>query len=317
MTALSHRSKIIVAFTALYALWGSTFLFIRFAIETIPPIVMSGVRFAVAGGALVAWALARGATPPTMREWRWATLIGTLMLALGNFAVVWSELRIASGLAALVIGSMPIWLVILDAMSPGGKRPAAPVVAGIVIGLAGVALLVDPSPGAGHATVALVVVLTGGAIAWAVGSILSRYAPQPDAPLLATGIQMLCGGAVLLIAAASTGDLSSLHVSQVTVKSALSLLYLTVFGSIIGFTAYIWLLKNVAMAKVATYSYVNPLIAVALGWAIAGERVTPRIITAALVILSSVALITVRGGSRRKPDDHVSATASSNDFARR
>lgn len=292
MPALSLRTKIVLAFLALYVLWGSTFLAIRYAIETIPTLLMASLRFLLAGGALVAWARSRGAAWPGVREWRSAFVIGTLMLALGNYAVVWAEQRIPSGLAALVIASMPIWLLVLDAMSPGGKRPTAPVVAGIVIGLGGVALLVDPSPGAGHVSIAGILVLTGGAIAWAVGSIYSRHAPQSDVPLMATGMQMLAGGVVLAVAAVVAGQLRNFAIGNVSLVSAVSVLYLVTFGSIIGFTAYIWLLKVVATAKVATYSYVNPLIAVFLGWAIAGEPVTRRILLAAAIILSSVALIT-------------------------
>lgn len=305
MPVLSHRARIIVAFLALYVLWGSTYLAIKYAIAGIPPLLMAGSRFLVAGAALYLLQRSRGAERPMRSQWLASAVTGTLMLGIGNFAVVWSETRVASGVVALVVAIVPIWMVMLDAMRPEGRRPTRLTMAGIAMGLFGVSLLVDLSGSMGGASsggarvdpLALAVMLCG-TLSWAVGSIYSKGASSPRDALLGAAMQMLVAGALLSIAWLAIAQPRAYSATQVDARAAWSWLYLVIFGSIIGYTAYIWLLKEVSAAKVATYSYVNPLIAVLLGWGLGGEPLTSRIVIATVVILGSVALITVRGSAK-------------------
>ena len=317
MPALTHRTRIIVAFAALYVLWGSTYLAIKYAIAGIPPLLMAGSRFLVAGALLYAVERWRGSEPPTRAQWLASSVTGALMLGGGNYAVVWSETRVASGVVALVVAAVPIWMIILDAMRPGGKRPGLLTILGIVIGMAGVSLLVDfsgamggASSGGAHIDPFALVALLAGTFSWALGSIYSKGASQPKDALLGAATQMLAGGALLFVLSLATGQAWSFSLARLDGRAAWSWAYLVVFGSIIGYTAYIWLLKEVSAAMVSTYSYVNPLIAVLLGWSLGGEALTPRIAAATAVILGSVALITVRGNA--KP-----TAASSNGDTRR
>jgi drug/metabolite transporter (DMT)-like permease len=289
-------------FGAVYVIWGSTYLAIRFALESLPPFLMAGVRFVVAGAVLYAWTRrARGVAPPTRTEWWGTAVVGGLLLLGGNGAVVWAEQFIPSGLAALLVATVPLWMVVLD-WAGGGERPGPGVVLGLTVGLAGVGLLVD-TPGVEiNDTMELLgagaVVL--GALSWAVGSLHSRRASLPASPRLATAMQMLTGGGLLLVAGVLAGEPARFDPGAVTFRSAAALLYLVVAGSLVAFSAYIWLLRHASPARVSTYAYVNPVVALFLGWALAGEPLTPRTLLAAAVILGSVALITVRGGARRR-----------------
>lgn len=300
-----HRLRLILAFAAVYVIWGSTYLGIRLAIATIPPFLMAAARFVVAGAILVVWARARGARMPTRVEWRTAAVIGFLLLLGGNGGVVWAEQRVTSSLTALIVAAEPLWVVILDWIRPGGKRPTLAVSAGLVVGFAGVALLISPSRVAGEGGVDLVgaAVLTYACVSWAIGSIYSRHAPAPASPLMATGSNMLAGSAFFLVAALATGEFARLDVAAITTRSWLALAYLTVFGALIGFTAYLWLLKNTTLAKASTYAYVNPVIAVVLGWLIAGEPMAARTLVAAAIIIAGVVTISTvqyaRSGARR------------------
>lgn len=305
MPMLSRRARIVVAFLALYVLWGSTYLAIKYAIIDIPPLLMAGSRFLVAGGALYVLQRWRGAERPLGGQWLASAITGTLMLGGGNYAVVWSETRVASGVVALIVAAVPIWMVILDAMRPEGRKPSWLTVAGIAVGLFGVSLLVDftgsmggASSGGAHVDPIALVVLLLGTLCWAVGSIYSKGSSQPADALLGAAMQMLTGGALLTGLAFLTGQASGFSPQAITPRSAWGWIYLVVFGSIVGYTAYIWLLKVVSAARVATYSYVNPLIAVLLGWALGGEPLTSRIAVATVIILGSVALISVRGTPR-------------------
>lgn len=294
----ARRAWIIAALAAVYIIWGSTYLAIRFAVETLPPFLMAAVRFLVAGGVLYGWRRAKGFPRPTRSQWREATIVGGLMLLGGNGGVVWAEQWIESGTAALIVATVPLWMVILDWLSPGGRAPRRMVWAGIAVGLAGVAILFG-APDDGEMYTAGWVVLVGASISWAVGSIYSRSAALP-APLLATGMQMLAGGALLLVAGVVTGELRGLDPTAFSTRSVLSLLYLIVFGALIGYSAYVWLLRVTTPAVASTYAYVNPVVAVFLGWMLAGEALTPRIMVASGVIVGAVALIT-RAGRRPRP----------------
>ncbi|HEX6307669.1 MAG TPA: EamA family transporter [Longimicrobiales bacterium] len=302
MATAPSRAKIIAAFAAVYIIWGSTYLAILYAIETLPPFLMAGTRFLAAGGLLYGWSIVRAPRRPTRPEWSAALIIGALLLLGGNGAVVWAEQSVPSGVAALLVAITPCWMVLLDWVWHGSARPGIRTVLGLLLGFGGIVLLIGPSAltGAGQVPVAGAGVLLFGSLCWATGSIYSRRAPAPAGGLLFTGMQMLCGGALLIGAGAVTGELSRLDPAGVSLRSLLALGYLLVFGSIIGFSAYVWLLRVSTPARVATYAYVNPVVAVLLGWAIAGEALTLRMGAAALIIIAGVALITIEEQSRRR-----------------
>jgi drug/metabolite transporter (DMT)-like permease len=291
----NERGMLLAAFAALYLVWGSTYLAIRYAIDTLPPFLMAGARFVVAGAILYLWARARGAGRPPAIHWRSAAIVGGFLLLGGNAGVVWAELRVPTGLAALLVATVPLWMVILDALRPGGRRPSGRVILGVGLGLAGVALLVGRGQFAGGGAVdplgALALVLAS--LAWAIGSLYSKTAKLPTSPLLATGMEMLSGGALLLVAGTLTGEWATIDLAHVTLRSWLALGYLVTFGSLIGFTAYIYVLARTTPAMATTYAFVNPVVAVFLGWAFAGEPVSARTLIAAAVIVAAVVVITV------------------------
>jgi drug/metabolite transporter (DMT)-like permease len=293
-----RQGKIVAAFAAVYLIWGSTYLAIRFAIETIPPHLMASVRFLVAGAILYAWARARGAPRPTFQNWRAAAIVGGLLLLGGNGAVVWAETRVPSGVTSLLVATVPIWMALLDARSNGGRRPAPAVIGGLVLGLGGLALLLAPGRLAGRVDLLGAGALIVGSFSWAFGSILSRTAKLPKSGFLAAAMEMLTGGVWLLLFGLVTGQGGQLTMSALSAKSLASLAYLIVFGSLVGFTAYIWLLGATTASRVSTYAYVNPVVAVLLGWAFAGEAMTLRTMLASAVIVAAVALI-IRYGARR------------------
>ncbi|MGH9465145.1 MAG: drug/metabolite exporter YedA [Thermoanaerobaculia bacterium] len=285
---------------SIYLIWGSTYVAIRFAIESLPGFLMAGARFVVAGALLYAWARWRGAPRPRLVEWRWATAIGALLLTVGNGGVVWAERSVPSGLAALLIATVPLWMVVLESLSPGGRRAGPQVWIGLGLGLAGLALLFGPGAltGGGSVAPAGAVVLVAASVAWSYGSLLTRRAKLPESALLAAAMQMLAGGALLALAGTAAGEWGSFDPAAVTLRSWVSLAYLSVFGSIIAFTAYIWLLQVTSATLVSTYAFVNPVIAVLLGWALAGEALNGRIALAAAVIIAGVVVITTARGAR-------------------
>ncbi len=290
----AERAEIVLAFAAIYVIWGSTYLAIRFAIETLPPLLMAAVRFLIAGAVLYAWVRARGTPAPRRDEWLATTIVGGLLLLGGNGAVVWAEQRVPSGVTALLVALVPLWMVLLEWRGRGGARPDAGTVAGLALGLGGLLLLVGPEQvlGGGHIDHAGAVVLALGTLSWAAGSLYSRHAHLPAAPMLATAMEMLCGGALLLVAAGVRGEFAQADLGAISLRSALSFAYLVVFGSLVAFTAYIWLLRATTPARASTYAYVNPVVAMLLGWALAGEPLSPRTLLAAAVIVTAVVLIT-------------------------
>jgi drug/metabolite transporter (DMT)-like permease len=299
----THALLVVACFLALYLIWGSTYLAIRWALSSFPPFLMAGIRFVFAGGIMYAWLMLRGQQEQlTFKHWRSAAIIGGLLLVCGNGGVVWAAQTIPSGLVSLFVSVMPIWVVLLDWLRPGGKAPSLPVIAGLIVGFAGVTLLISngelPNGGIDWLGTGLLILSP---LAWSAGSLFSRQASLPKSPLLATAMEMLCGGAFMLVIALCCGEFTRFQPAHVTLPALLSLLYLAVFGSIIGFSSYIWLLKVVSPARVATYAYVNPLVAVFLGWSLAGEPVGPRTILAASVILASVALITNHQSHSKDP----------------
>jgi drug/metabolite transporter (DMT)-like permease len=292
---------IVGAFAAVYIIWGSTYLAIRFAVESIPPFMMAGARHFVAGIALFAFARLRGMGTPTWSQWRDAAIAGTLMLVIGNGGVSWAEQHVASGTTALLVALVPLWMVLLDWLRPGGVRPRALVAAGLAVGFAGVGLLAR-GHGEHHESAYgwSVAVLMAAAISWAYGSVFNRTAKKPASPFLGVAMQMIAGGAVLFGLAATQGEFGHFHPAQVTAVSFGSWLYLTVAGSLVGYTAYIWLLHASTPARVATYAYVNPLIAVLLGCTLGHEMFSNELIIAGALIIVAVVLI-VRGGAQAKP----------------
>jgi len=288
------RAQIVAAFASIYLVWGSTYLAIRYAVQTIPPFLMGGIRFVISGLLLYLWARSRGAPRPTRLHWRNAVVAGGFLLLGGNGAVVWAEQFVPSGLTALLVSILPFWLVIIEWVRPPRRRPSGAVLAGLVLGFIGIIVLVGPSDLGGHGDVsslgALVLIL--GSLSWAIGSFWSRDAQLPESGLLTTGMEMLGGGVLLLIVGALTGEISQFDIHRISSASAAGLIYLITFGSLIGFTSYIWLLDKVSPARLGTYAYVNPIVAVLLGWAIAGERLSVRTGVAAAIVICAVAIIT-------------------------
>jgi drug/metabolite transporter (DMT)-like permease len=289
------RARLFAAFAAVYLVWGSTYLAIRFAVETLPPLLMAGARFLLSGAILLAWARFReGAELPSRTAWRAGLISGTLLLLGGNGGVAWAEQRVPSGVAALLVAVVPLWMVLLEWLRPGGRRPPVAVFLGVGLGLAGLALLVGPDAirsGGTDATGAIVLVLAS--LSWAAGSLYAKWAPGAAAGTSGAAAQMLAGGFVLLLAGIVAREPSHLDLAHASTRSLLGFAYLVTIGSLIGFTAYLYLLAHTSAAKAATYAYVNPVVAVFLGWAIGHEAVTSRTILAAAVILAGVAIITI------------------------
>lgn len=284
------------AFAAIYIVWGSTYLAIRVMVGSMPPLLAGGTRFLFCGTLLYAWARWRGVPAPSRRLWGPAFLLGSLFFLVGNGGVSWAETRIPSGLTALLAAVSPLFTVVFESKRGGWKRPPGRVVFGIVAGLGGVALLVAPGEiiGGGHADLLGAAAITASAIAWAGGSVLSHAVPLHPSPPLATGMKMLAGGVLLVLAGLAMGEGSRVSFAMLTPKAMLAWGYLVVFGSLIGFSAFTYLLRVTTPEKVSTSAYVNPLVAVLLGWAILGETVSARTLLAAAIIIGGVALIRLR-----------------------
>lgn len=291
-----------------YVLWGSTYLAIAFVVESLPPLLAAGARFLVAGSTLVAflvarhrWQAARGTAPagglswPRAVEWRTAFVVGTLLLLGGNGMVTLAELTIPSGIAAVIIATTPMWLSIFDALLTR-RKPSRLAIGGLLVGLLGVAILLLPSSGTVDSLNPVGIgILVVAAISWASGSLYARYGPLPSNQLLGTGMEQLAGGLVLLAVGAAIGEIGQFDPAKVTTASLIGLAFLVVFGSLVAFTAYIWLLNHVAVTTVATYAYVNPVVAVALGVAFRGETMSLRsLLAAGLIIGAVVAMVSGR-----------------------
>lgn len=298
---LSLRWRIVIAFAAVYLIWGSTYLAIRFAIETIPPYLMGGVRFLIAGGALYTVLRLRGVAAPTRRQWRSTLIVGGLLLFGGNGGVMVAEQFVPSSLAALVIATVPLWMVALNWKWGDRLRPTIGVAAGVGLGVIGIGLIAAPGSVADAINPLGMVILVLAALSWSIGSLYSRRATMPSNALLATAMEMLMGGGLMLVVGLLLGQGSQIRLENVTLRSVASLVYLVIFGSLLGFTAYVWLLKVTTPAKVATYAFVNPVVAVFLGWLLAGEALSARTLIAAAIIIAAVVLITLNQG--QKPRD--------------
>lgn len=291
----TFRVKLILAFAVLYVVWGSTYLGIRWGVETIPPFFMAGMRHLSAGLFLYFIMRRKEKVEITKLHWRSAWIIGGLLLVGGNGAVTWAEQRVPSGLTALLVATVPLWIMILSWLHKDLSRPGVREFSGIVLGFLGLGILIGPEELVGGKSVDPVgaVALFIAALAWSVGSMYSRKAPAPASPFLNTAMQMIAGGTLLMILSLFSGEWQQLNFAAMSARSILSWIYLAVFGSLIGFSAYIWLLKVSTPSKVSTYAYVNPVIAVFFGWALAGEELSMRTILASAVIVASVIIITL------------------------
>ncbi len=288
------KSKVWLALLALYIVWGSTYLGIKFAIETIPPFFHAGVRFLASGLILVIWQLSAGSSMPTRKQWISTGIIGTLLLLGGNGLVAWAEQTIPSGIAALIIASVPMFLVIGEAIRPNGVKPNWQGIVGLLIGFVGIFILVGPSEISGGTTKLNplgVVALLSACLFWATGSIYSKTADLPKSSLMNTGAQMLIGSISLFIVSGLSGELNGWNIAEVSSRSIYGLLYLTLVGSLVGFASYGWLLQNAPISLVSTYAYVNPIVAVLLGVWLADEVLEPRIWLATAIIIGSVIFI--------------------------
>jgi drug/metabolite transporter (DMT)-like permease len=288
------KSKIWLALIALYIVWGSTYLGIKFAIETIPPFFHAGVRFLISGLILVIWQRSAGQSMPTRKQWISTAIIGTLLLLGGNGLVAWAEQFIPSGIAALIIGSSPMFLVIGEAIRPNGVKPNWQGIVGLLIGFVGIFILVGPSEISGGSTKLNpfgVMALLAACLFWATGSIYSKTADLPKSSLMNTGAQMLMGSMSLFIVSLISGELNGWDVTAVSARSLYGLTYLTLVGSLVGFASYGWLLQNAPISLVSTYAYVNPIVAVLLGTLFANEVLEPRIWVATGIIIGSVIFI--------------------------
>lgn len=296
-TTITGKPKtliIVLALVSVYLFWGGTYLGMKIAIETMPPFLMAGIRFSIAGWILYNIHRLKGEKRPTFQEWRGAGIVGALLLLGGNGAVAWAEQKVPSSIASLLVATVPLWIAAFSYLG-GAKKPNIGSLVGIALGLCGIVTLVWKSNGSSSQTINFIgiVALLFASISWSAGSMYSRKAKLPASPLLSTGVQMIVGGALLLIASLFHGDFQKFHPFQISLRSYIAFGYLIIFGSIIGYTAYIWLLKKVEPTLVSTYAFVNPIVAVILGWLIAGEHIGANVLIAACIIIIAVIVITI------------------------
>ncbi len=288
---------------SVYLVWGSTYLAIRVAVQTMPPFLMAGVRFLIAGSVLYWARRSMGDPRPSTKEWRSATIVGIFLLVGGNGGVVWAEQWVPSGIAALLVGTAPLWMILMDLLHPAGRKPHPFAIVGVILGFLGIVVLIDPFRSI-SSTEAIDPIGTGvlvlASFLWSIGSLYSRQARLPLSPLLGTGMEMLAGGAGLLLLGILTGELGRTHLNTISRASWMGWLYLLIFGSWIGFTAYTWLLRSAPTPFVSTYAYINPIVAVLLGYFLAGEHLNVRILIAGLLVVGSVALISLTQQGRFK-----------------
>lgn len=288
------KTKTWAALLAVYIIWGSTYLGIRFAVETIPPFLHAAMRFLLSGSLLFIWRRAAGDPAPTTRQWRSAAIVGALLLVGGNGLIAWSEQTIPSGIAALLVSTIPLFMVLMEALRPGGARPGPLQIAGLLLGFGGVALLSAPaiwSAGAERLNPVGLGAALLSACLWSLGSLYQRRADLPASVLLFTGMEMLAGSLGLFVLSGLTGEFGRLDIFAISTRSLLGLAYLVTFGSLVGFVSYGWLLRHAPVSLVATYPYVNPLVAILLGAWLAQETLNLRVLVAAAIIIGAIILI--------------------------
>jgi drug/metabolite transporter (DMT)-like permease len=298
-TKQAARWQLLLAFGIVYLVWGSTYLGIRYAVATIPPLLMAGSRFLVAGAVLYFISLQRTAARPKLIHWRTALVIGFLLLFCGNGGVTLAEQWVPSGITALLVASEPLWIVLLNWLRPGGRAPSARESAGVLLGFGGVALLIAPQfQGAGggvngHAPLWASLLVIGAALAWATGSLYGVRAQTVEHQPMANGMTMLVGGGLMLFAGFVSGETAQLDFHRISATSMLAWVYLVLFGSLAAFSAYAFLMRNVTPAKASTYAFVNPAVAVLLGWSVANEPFDGRSVAAIVIIIGAVMLLTI------------------------
>jgi drug/metabolite transporter (DMT)-like permease len=294
-----NRWQLLLAFGVVYLVWGSTYLGIRYAVATIPPLLMAGSRFLVAGGVLFAISLTRTKARPKLIHWRTALILGFLLLCCGNGSVTSAEQWIPSGLAALLVSSEPLWIVVLNWLRPGGKAPSVREGVGVLLGFAGVALLLAPQFMAGSSGVAgraglwASLLVVGAAFAWGVGSLYGIGAQAVEHQPMANGMTMMLGGALMLAVGLGAGETAGFDLHRISATSMMAWAYLVLFGSLAAFSAYVFLMQNATPAKASTYAFVNPVVAVLLGWGVAGEQMDGRSVAAIVIIVGAVMLLTL------------------------
>ena len=313
MTGTPPRAAVVFHFASIYLIWGSTYLAILFAIQSIPPLLMAGARFVIAGAILYTAARLTGAPRTPLADWRTAAIVGACLLLGGNGGVTLSEQYIPSGLAALLVATIPIYMAVLSWLFGMSPRPNAISLLGLAGGFAGVGLLVGPAltaRGAGespHAWIGMSILLFSSLI-WSVGSLYSRRTHTKAPPFLAAGQQMLCGGALMLLVGMARGELSAFHPEKITMQSFGAFAYLVLIGGVLGYASYAWLLRHCDPAKVATYAYVNPIVAVVLGTIFADEKLSMRMVLAAILIIGSVALVITSAQLKKTEVEALSAS---------
>jgi drug/metabolite transporter (DMT)-like permease len=296
MEDTNHRPtwKTLLAFSIIYFVWGSTFLGIRVGVREVPPLILAAMRFSVAGLALFGWVLARGEHTPSLREWRSASILGMVIFLFDYGLLFWAEQRVPSGIAAVMLATIPVFMALSEIIFLRTQRLTIRLALALLIGIGGVGVLMSHSLNVGGAPIDKVgaMALIFASISWSIASVLARKLPLPDSKVMSSGAQMLAGGILLAIVAGALGEFRNFHPSAVSRGAWLALLYLIVAGSIIGFTAYVWLIHHESPTKVGTYAYVNPIVAVLVGYFLGGEALSTRTILGTLLVLISVVVIT-------------------------
>lgn len=296
----NNRLGVIICLGLVYIIWGSTYLAIKVAVETMPPLLMAGVRFLIAGSALYITMRALKVPRPTMRQWVQAGLVGVLLLGGGNGTVSWvEEQQVPSSIAALLVALVPLWMVTMNWLLPGGRRPSVRTMVGVAVGFGGVALLAFRGGVAGGGLSPMAFLLVISSFVWAAGSLYARKADMPSSPLMSTAVEMLVGSLTLLAGGLVAGEAGAVRLEAISWQSVAALGFLIIFGSLVGYSSYTWLLKEAPPALVSTYAYVNPVVALFLGVVIGNEALNPVSLIAAAIIIASVALITLPGSAPR------------------
>jgi drug/metabolite transporter (DMT)-like permease len=303
MATEAHRPtwKTLLAFAIIYFVWGSTFLAIRVGVHEVPPLILAAIRFSTAGLVLYLWMMARGERSPNLREWRSAALLGTVIFVFDYGLLFWAELRVPSGIAAVMLATIPAFMALSEILFLRTQRLTIRLVVALLIGIGGVAVLMNHSLNLGGAAIDKLgaMALIFAAVSWSVAAAVSRKVPLPQSKVMSSGVQMLAGGVFLFVAAAAFGEFRDFHPAMVSRGAWLSLAYLIVAGSIIGFTAYVWLIHHESPTKVGTYAYVNPIVAVLVGYFLGGEALSMRTILGSAFILVSVVVITTTRAEKR------------------
>jgi len=314
-TRRSDSIKLALAFAAIYLVWGSTYLAIRYAVETIPPLVTAGFRHTIAGSVLLAWAVARGYRP-RREHWIGGLVLGGLFFLIGHGSLHWAEQHVASGLAALLIATEPMFILVLAWMTRQ-QRISRLSALGLAVGVIGVAILTGVELSAKDMSLVGLIAVLAGSLSWSAGVVITPKLKLPEDAIARTAVPLVCGAAMLLLTAGVTGEFHQLHWETVSLKSILGLGYLITFGSIVAFTAYTWLLQRCPPTLVATHTYANPVVAVLLGWLLAAEPLTPRVALASIAILGAIVLIRKgeKNTERRVPSRASGKTASLSECA--